>query len=60
MNARRGHMFTLGLIYFSIGKYSLLSREFSVIIKQNMDAMRSLNQFERRKEYVWREKLSCV
>lgn len=60
MNARRAHMFTLGLIFFSIGKYSLLSREFSVIIKQNMDAMRSLNQFERRKEYVWREKLSCV
>ncbi len=60
MNARRAHMVTLGLIYFSIGKYSLLSREFSVIIKQNMDAMRSLNQFERRKEYVWREKLSCV
>ena len=60
MNARRAHMFTLGLIYFSICKYSLLSREFSVIIKQNMDAMRSLNQFERRKEYVWREKLSCV
>ncbi len=60
MNARRAHMFMLGLIYFSIGKYSLLSREFSVIIKQNMDAMRSLNQFERRKEYVWREKLSCV
>lgn len=52
MNARGAHMFTLGLIYFSIGKYSLLSREFSVIIKQNMDAMRSLNQFERRKEYV--------
>ena len=60
MNARGAHMFTPGLIYFSIGKYGLLSREFSVIIKQNMDAMRSLNQFERRKEYVWREKLSCV
>ena len=60
MNARRARMFTLGLIYFSIGKYSLLSREFSVIIKLSMDAMRSLNQFERRREYVWREKLSCV